>query len=108
VWVAAGTSGGTLALLGTLIASLVAVLTSIGTIIANRAARARAKAEAQAALAHADVDTSRLSLDGLLAYADRLEKENVRLRADLVDRDTEVEELRDLRELIESLKGRQR
>lgn len=97
-------NGTELAVVGTLLASCTAVFTSLGTLMANRAARRRAETEAQRAAEQTDVDKSRLSLEGLTAYADRLEKENARLRQDLADRDAEVEELRDLRELIESVR----
>ena len=96
--------GSELAIAGTLLASVTAVLTSLGTLVANRAARRRAETEAQRASEQTDVDKSRLSLEGWTAYADRLEKENARLRQDLTDREAEVEELRDLRELIESVR----
>lgn len=103
--VLADTGVGSVALVGTVLASAVAVLTSIGTIIANRASKRRAEAEADAAVTSSDVNKDRLSLDGLVAYADRLEKENERLRTDNEELRHEVYELRDLRELIEQLRN---
>lgn len=101
---AGGTSASQIAVIGTVLASATAVLTSLGTLMANRAARRRAETEAARASEQTDVDKSRLSLEGLTAYADRLEKENTRLRDDNDELRKEVEELRDLRELIDNVR----
>jgi len=97
-----GGSGGppSITLLATLIGTGVALVTSVGTLLGNLAAKRREDRAARTSVEEVEVDKTRLGLEGMAQYADRLEKEITRKDEEIRQLRLEVGELRDLRDLV--------